>query len=63
MRALYKPLKGICRALIPSFPTKNQGVPSGSGFRFWGSGFRVVELHCLSLLDLTLALAHAFSLF
>ena len=26
MRALYNPLKGICRALIPSFPTKNQPV-------------------------------------
>ena len=24
MRALSAPLKGICRALIPSFPSKNQ---------------------------------------
>ena len=28
MRALYKPLKGICWALIPSFSTKSQGVVS-----------------------------------
>ena len=25
MRALYTPFKGLYRALIPSFPTKNQG--------------------------------------
>ena len=22
----YNPFKGICRALVPSFPTKNQGI-------------------------------------
>ena len=26
MRALYIVFTGLCRALIPSFPTKNQGV-------------------------------------
>ena len=26
MRALRLPFKGLCRALIPSFPTKNQPV-------------------------------------
>ena len=26
MRALHNPLNGIHRPLIPSFPTKNQGV-------------------------------------
>ena len=30
MRALYIPYKGLYRALIPSCPTKNQGV---KGFR------------------------------
>ena len=25
MRALYIPFKGLYRALVPSFPTKNQG--------------------------------------
>ena len=34
MRALYNkhiPLMGFCRALIPSFPTKNQGDKVGMG--------------------------------
>ena len=26
MKALHNPLRGIYRVLIPSFPTKNQGV-------------------------------------
>ena len=36
MRALCNPLKGIQRAFIPSFPTKNQEV-SGA----WGTGLRL----------------------
>ena len=32
MRALYSPLKGKYRALIPSFPTKNQEVKARAGF-------------------------------
>ena len=53
IRALYDPFKGICRALIPSFPTKNQGA-------FW------IASCCMTLLlycSITLLLYDSISLF
>ena len=51
MRAPYNPSKGICRLLIPSFPTKNEpenrfagcgrNFREGSGSGVWGFGFGV----------------------
>ena len=36
MRALYIPFEGLSRAIISSFPTKNQGLFQGLG----GLGFK-----------------------
>ena len=46
IRALYTPLKGVCGALIPSFPTKNQGGKGGGPTSASGccrSGLRGVQ--------------------